>query len=400
MKCCLRTHRIWRRKSQILAPNADNQGLVQVSVNRRNGTQFIVERYEKSDLNFVFDQYIITIMHDTILLTGGAGFIGSNLIRYILKHSTAHIVNLDALTYAGNLRNLSDVEQDSRYTFVHGSIENRDLVQQIMRRYSIRGIINCAAESHVDRSIMSAEPFVRTNVMGTLVMLEAAREYEVHRYLQVSTDEVYGSLGDDGFFTEETPLAPNSPYSASKAAADCLVRSFVHTHHLNAVITRCTNNYGAYQFPEKLIPLMISNAVSDKSLPVYGDGLNVRDWIHVDDHCAGIWAAYERGKAGEVYNFGGKSERTNLQVVHALLNTLSKPESLIQFVKDRPGHDRRYAIDCSKAERELGWAPTVVFEEGLAKTIDWYKDNSAWVDEIKSGEYMKYYENQYGSSSN
>ncbi len=338
-------------------------------------------------------------MPDTILLTGGAGFIGSNLIKYILRNSDVHIVNLDALTYAGNLRNLSDIESDSRYTFVHGNIENRELVQQIMRRYNIRGVIHCAAESHVDRSIMSAEPFVQTNIQGTLVLLENALEMGVKRFVQVSTDEVYGSLGDSGFFTEETPLAPNSPYSASKAAADCLVRSFVHTHGLDAVITRCTNNYGAYQFPEKLIPLMISNAMSDKNLPVYGDGMNVRDWIYVDDHCSGIWAAYTKGRKGEVYNFGGKSERTNIAVVKALLASLGKSEDLIQFVKDRPGHDRRYAIDCTKAETELGWQPSVVFEEGLQQTIDWYKDNAIWVDEIKSGEYLKYLEKQYGATA-
>ncbi len=342
--------------------------------------------------------YNVLAMHDTILLTGGAGFIGSNLIRFILAHSDVNIVNLDSLTYAGNLRNLSDIEQDSRYTFVHGDICNRELVQQLMRRYTIRGIIHCAAESHVDRSIMSAEPFVQTNIQGTLVLLEAAREFGVKRYLQVSTDEVYGSLGDSGFFTEETSLAPNSPYSASKAAADCMVRAFVHTHGLDAVITRCTNNYGPYQFPEKLIPLMISNAMAGKSLPVYGDGLNVRDWIYVDDHCSGIWAAYTNGRKGEVYNFGGKSERTNLQVVKALLSGLGKSEDLISFVKDRPGHDRRYAIDCSKAERELGWTPSVVFEQGLERTIEWYRDNSAWVADIQSGEYLSYYEKQYGAA--
>ncbi len=337
-------------------------------------------------------------MADTLLVTGGAGFIGSNLIKYILRESDHHIVNLDSLTYAGNLRNLSDIESDSRYTFVHGDITNREVVAQIMRRYAIRGIIHCAAESHVDRSIMSAEPFIHTNIQGTLILLEAALEHGVTRYLQVSTDEVYGSLGDSGFFTEETPLAPNSPYSASKAAADCLVRSFVHTHGLDAVITRCTNNYGAYQFPEKLIPLMISNAMNDKNLPVYGDGLNVRDWIYVDDHCSGIWAAFLKGRKGEVYNFGGKSERTNIAVVRALLSALDKPESLISFVKDRPGHDKRYAIDCSKAEAELGWQPSVDFESGLAKTIEWYKDNTAWVEEIRSGDYLKYYEQQYGAA--
>lgn len=337
-------------------------------------------------------------MHETILVTGGAGFIGSNLVKYLLAHSNAHIVNLDALTYAGNMQNLSDIELDSRYTFVHGSIQNAEIVRYLIRRYNIRGIINCAAESHVDRSIQSALPFIDTNVKGTLVLLEAAMEYKVPRYLQVSTDEVYGSLGESGAFTEETPLAPNSPYSASKAAADCLVRSFVHTHGLHAVTTRCSNNYGPYHFPEKLIPLMISNAMNDIPLPVYGNGMNVRDWIYVEDHCAGIWAAYTKGKSGEVYNLGGKSERYNIDVVKAILKALGKDESLIRFVKDRPGHDLRYAIDCSKAERELGWHPTMNFEEGLAKTIEWYKDNTAWVENVRSGAYMEYYEQQYSTT--
>lgn len=339
--------------------------------------------------------YLLPTMHSTILVTGGAGFIGSNLIKYILEHSNTHIVNLDALTYAGNLQNLTDVELDSRYTFVHGSIQNAEIVRYVLRRYNISGIINCAAESHVDRSIQSAQPFVDTNIKGTLVLLEAAKEYGIRRFLQMSTDEVYGTLGAEGFFTEETPLQPNSPYSASKAASDCLVRSFVHTHNLDAVITRCSNNYGPYQFPEKLIPLMISNAVNDISLPVYGDGMNVRDWIYVTDHCSGVWQAYQHGKAGEVYNFGGKSEKYNIDVVKMILQGVGKDESLITYVKDRPGHDKRYAIDCTKAERELQWQPTVTFEEGLAKTIAWYQDNNAWVENVRSGAYLAYYAKQY-----
>ena len=259
--------------------------------------------------------------------------------------------------------------------------------------------MNFAAESHVDRSILDSGPFVRTNVIGTQILLDAARQFAVPRFLQVSTDEVYGSLGEAGYFTEETPLAPNSPYSASKAAADMLVRSYVHTFHLNAVITRCSNNYGPYQFPEKIIPLFVSNLLRNEAVPVYGDGLNVRDWIHVHDHCRGIDLAWRHGQGGEVYNFGGEAERTNLELVHALLRSLGKPTSLIKFVKDRPGHDRRYAIDCTKAKRELGWAPKWNFEDGLAATIEWYLKNPNWVDHVRSGEYRKYYQKQYGETA-
>jgi dTDP-glucose 4,6-dehydratase len=341
-------------------------------------------------------------MAKTIIVTGGSGFIGSNLIRYILTNSDWNVVNIDALTYAGNPENLSDIEHNplyqGRYFFEHGDICDATFVNEICERYVLYGIINCAAESHVDRSIQSAKPFVDTNITGTLVLLEAAKKYEIQRYLQVSTDEVYGSLGSDGYFTEETPLAPNSPYSASKTAADCLVRAFVHTHNLNAVITRCSNNYGPFQFPEKLIPLMISNAMNDRSLPVYGNGLNVRDWIYVDDHCAGIWSAFQDGKQGEVYNFGGNSERTNIDVVKTILSSLGKDESLITYVQDRPGHDLRYAIDCTKAENLLGWKPTVSFEEGLQSTIEWYKNNASWVEHIRSGEYLEYYKRQYGTA--
>ena len=335
-------------------------------------------------------------MDQRILLTGGAGFIGSNLVRFLLHHTEARVVNLDALTYAGNLSNLRDVEHHERYTFVHGDITDAVCVESLIAEHDITGIIHCAAESHVDRSILSAEPFLNTNIGGTLVLLEAARARGITRYLQVSTDEVYGSLGPTGAFTEETPLAPNSPYSASKAGADLFVRAFVHTHGLDAVVTRCSNNYGPYQFPEKLIPLMISNAMRNEPLPVYGDGLQVRDWIHVDDHCRGIWAAFTKGRSGEVYNFGGRSERANIEVVKGILKRVEKPESLMRTVADRPGHDRRYAIDCAKAERELGWTPLVRFEEGLSSTVQWYRDNSAWVDEVRSGEYRSYFEKNYG----
>jgi dTDP-glucose 4,6-dehydratase len=336
-------------------------------------------------------------MTPTVLVTGGAGFIGSNLIRYIIAHRDWRVVNLDALTYAGNLENLRDIERNERYHFVHGRIEDAALVRRVLEQYNVGGIIHCAAESHVDRSILSAEPFIETNVRGTLVLLEAARAHGVERFIHVSTDEVYGSLGPhDPPFTEESPLRPNSPYAASKAAADCLVRAFVHTYGFPAIITRCSNNYGPYQFPEKLIPLMITNALENKPLPVYGDGQQVRDWIYVEDHCRGLVAAYERGRVGETYNFGGQSERRNIEVVRAILRALGKPESLIEYVADRPGHDRRYAIDCRKALQELGWAPTVAFEEGLERTIDWYQRNQAWIDSVRTGDYRRYYQEQYG----
>ncbi len=336
---------------------------------------------------------------ETLLVTGGAGFIGSNFIRRVLAQSpTTRIINFDALTYAGNLENLHDIAQNPQYSFVHGSIQNKELLEHICATEGVQTIINFAAESHVDRSIMSAQPFVDTNIQGTLTLLEVAKKFKHPRYVQVSTDEVYGSLGDTGAFTEETPLAPNSPYSASKAASDMLVRAFVHTHGMNAVVTRCTNNYGPYQFPEKLIPLMIANALADKPLPVYGDGMNVRDWIYVDDHAEGVWAAYKRGKAGEIYNFGGASEKPNIEVVKTLLAILNKPESLIAYVKDRPGHDRRYAIDFSKSARELGWQPKETFESGLKKTVQWYVDNAEWLERVRSGAYLAYYEKQYAES--
>jgi dTDP-glucose 4,6-dehydratase len=331
-----------------------------------------------------------------VVVTGGCGFIGSNFIRYLLETDPdVAVINLDLLTYAGNLANLDGVDTNPRYRFVRGDITDRDAVREVMRN-GVRAVINFAAESHVDRSIHDSGPFVRTNVLGTQVLLDSAREFNVPRYVQVSTDEVYGTLGETGAFTEETPLAPNSPYSASKAAADLLVRSYVHTFGLPAVITRCSNNYGPYQFPEKLIPLFITNLMNDEPVPVYGDGLNVRDWIHVRDHCAGIDLAWRKGRPGEVYNFGGRCERTNLELTHALLNAVGKPTSLIRYVKDRPGHDRRYAIDCSKVEREFAWRPQVPFEEGLCETVRWYREHPEWVQNIRSGEYMKYYQKQYG----
>jgi dTDP-glucose 4,6-dehydratase len=332
-----------------------------------------------------------------LLVTGGCGFIGSNFIRHLLESDCeTSILNFDALTYAGNLANLADLEGHPRYRFVRGDVADRAAVRAVVEK-GVRGIIHFAAESHVDRSIQDSGPFVRTNVLGTQVLLDAAREFGVPRYLQISTDEVYGTLGPTGAFTEETPLAPNSPYAASKAAADLLVRSYVHTFGLNAVITRCSNNYGPYQFPEKLIPLFISNLLQDRPVPVYGDGMQVRDWIHVRDHNAAVELAWRKGKAGEVYNIGGRCEKPNIELTHLLLDLLGKPKSLIRYVQDRPGHDRRYAIDCSKIEHELGWKPTIAFADGLRETIRWYVDNQAWVNTIRSGDYLKFYEKQYGS---
>ncbi len=332
----------------------------------------------------------------TLLVTGGCGFIGSNFVRHLLATDPGvSVVNLDALTYAGNLANLADVEKNPRYTFVKGDITDRDAVRAVMGK-GITDVIHFAAESHVDRSIQDSGPFLRTNVLGTQLLLDAAREFGVKKYVQVSTDEVYGSLGDTGLFTEETPLHPNSPYSASKAGADMLVQAYQHTFGLPAVITRCSNNYGPYQFPEKLIPLFVTNILADQQVPVYGDGQQVRDWIHVMDHCTGVEAAWRKGTPGEVYNFGGKCEKTNLDLTYTLLDLLGKPRSLIKYVKDRPGHDRRYAIDCAKAERELGWAPAWTFERGIRETIDWYQANATWVAGIKTKDYLSYYEKQYG----
>jgi dTDP-glucose 4,6-dehydratase len=332
----------------------------------------------------------------SLLVTGGCGFIGSNFVRYALAADPGlSLVNLDCLSYAGNLANLADLEGNPRYRFVKGDITDPAAVRQAMQ--GVDSVIHFAAESHVDRSILDSGPFIRTNVLGTQILLDAARAAGVRRYVQVSTDEVYGSLGPTGFFTEETPLAPNSPYSASKAAADLLVRGYVHTYGFPAVITRCSNNFGPYQFPEKVIPLFISNLLRNEAVPVYGDGQNVRDWIHVRDHCAGVYRAWKDGRVGEAYNFGGRCEKTNLELTKALLDAVGKPPSLIKYVKDRPGHDRRYAIDCSKAERELGWKPEIGFGDGLRDTVAWYRSNAGWVASIRTGEYLKYYEQQYGN---
>jgi len=337
-----------------------------------------------------------------LLVTGGAGFIGSNFIRHMFKtYPDYRMVNLDALTYAGNLENLQDIAEtegkgpQARYQFIKGDVGDAALVNRIAAE-GIDAIINFAAESHVDRSIDSADVFIRTNVLGTQVLLDAALRNKVGRFIQISTDEVYGSLGPEGKFVETTPLAPNSPYSASKAGADLLVRSYFETFKLPALITRCSNNYGPYQFPEKLIPLFITNALGDQSLPLYGDGLNVRDWIHVADHCAAIDRVLHQGRPGEIYNIGGNCEKTNREITHTILNELHKPETLIKHVKDRPGHDRRYAIDCTKLCQELGWSQQYDFQGGMKETIRWYLDNQQWWTRVKSGEYQDFYQRWYG----
>ncbi|MCL0097497.1 dTDP-glucose 4,6-dehydratase [Dehalococcoidia bacterium] len=330
-----------------------------------------------------------------ILVTGGAGFIGSNFVCQILReHPDWEVTNLDKLTYAGNLENLGDVEGNPGYHFVKGDITDRELVDKLLGQ-GFDVVVNFAAESHVDRSILDSSPFIRTNVQGTQVLLEGARQRKVKLFLQVSTDEVYGSLGAPGKFTEESPLLPNSPYAASKAAADCLCRAYYHTYGLPVVITRCSNNYGPFQFPEKLIPLVITNALEGKEIPVYGDGLNVRDWVHVRDHCRALDVIIRQGKPGETYNIGGNCEETNLQLVHCILAIMGKPRSLITFVADRPGHDRRYALETSKIERELGWRPAILLGEGLRETVQWYIQNESWWQRIKSGEYVEYYERMY-----
>lgn len=332
-----------------------------------------------------------------LLVTGGAGFIGSNFVRYMLnKYPEYKIVNYDLLTYAGNLENLKDIQEHPRYVFVKGDIRNDQLVDYIVKSHHIDVIVNFAAESHVDRSISDPNVFVKTNVLGTQVLLDVARANNIQKYVQISTDEVYGSLGDTGYFTEETPLAPNSPYSASKASADLLVRAYHETYGLDVNITRCSNNYGPYHFPEKLIPLMITNALEGKELPIYGDGQNIRDWLHVKDHCAAIDLVIHKGKRGEVYNIGGHNERTNNEIVHLIVEKLGVSKSLIKYVADRPGHDRRYAIDSTKIMTELGWKPQYTFERGIEETIQWYINNSDWWKRIKSGEYMAYYQKQYG----
>ena len=336
--------------------------------------------------------------YKSILVTGGAGFIGSNFVGSLLAaEPDVQVINLDSLTYAGNLASLGDCLESPRHHFVRGSITNAELVRFLLREWQVHGIINFAAESHVDRSITDPGVFIDTNVAGTLALLAAALDAGVSRFLQVSTDEVYGSLGPDGAFTETTPLAPNSPYSASKASADHLVHAFHETYGLDTVTTRCSNNYGPYQFPEKLIPLMILNACQDRELPVYGDGQNVRDWLHVADHCSAIRVAFREGRPGSVYNIGGNAEKTNLEVVQAILTHLGKPASLIRHVKDRPGHDRRYAIDASRIRNELGWAPGTDFATGIAQTIEWYRTNQDWLDQVASGAYRDYYREMYGN---
>ena len=331
-----------------------------------------------------------------ILVTGGAGFIGSNFINYILnKRDDYFIVNLDKLTYAGNLENLKPSEKKKNYRFVKGDITNHELVNYIFQKYNIKYVINFAAESHVDRSILGSEIFYVTNVIGTNVLLETSRKYNVERFLQISTDEVYGSLGTEGSFTETTSLSPNSPYSSSKAAADMMALAFYHTYGTPVLITRCSNNYGSYQFPEKLIPLMIINCLNEKELPVYGDGMNIRDWIYVIDHNKAVETVFENGRAGEVYNIGAENEMPNIKIIELIIGHLNKSRNLIKYVKDRPGHDRRYAIDASKIKSELGWKPEFIFEEAIKNTIDWYLENKSWWGRIISGDYQNYYSKQY-----
>lgn len=331
-----------------------------------------------------------------LLVTGGAGFIGSNFVLYMLKqHPDYQIINVDALTYAGNLENLKSIESNPNHTFVKADITNVQKMNELIGQ-DVDVVVNFAAESHVDRSILEPDVFVKTNVLGTQVLLDAARKHNVTKFVQVSTDEVYGSLGETGLFTEETPLQPNSPYSASKAGGDLLVRAYHETFGLSVNITRCSNNYGPYQFPEKLIPLMISKALADGQLPIYGDGLNIRDWLYVEDHCSAIDLVIHKGRNGEVYNIGGNNERTNVHIVKTILEQLGKSESLITYVKDRPGHDRRYGIDPTKTMAELGWKPKHSFETGIKETIAWYLKNKEWWTRIQSGAYQEYYVKQYG----
>ena len=325
-----------------------------------------------------------------ILVTGGAGFIGSNFIHYMLeKHPDDNLINLDLLTYAGNIHNLDDVQDNPHYHFVKGNIVNRELVTHLVHEFNIDHIVNFAAESHVDRSILHPEVFVETNVQGTLALLDVAKREGVEKFLQVSIDEVYGTLGATGYFTEESPLQPNSPYSASKASADMLVRAYYETYGMNVNITRCSNNYGPYQFPEKLIPLMTSNGMEGKDLPIYGNGKNIRDWLYVSDHCQAIDLVLRNGKPGEVYNVGGHNERTNNEIVHLIVDNLGISEDHIKYVKDRLGHDKRYAIDPTKIETELGWKPEYTFDTGIVKTIDWYKNNEDWWQPLKAKAALK-----------
>ena len=335
-----------------------------------------------------------------ILVTGGAGFIGGNFIHYLLgNRPDCHITCLDALTYAGNLETLKSVLEDSRLRFVHGDITDREAVYHLFEEENFDAVVNFAAESHVDRSIDTPEVFLKTNILGTQVLLDACNRFGTGRYHQVSTDEVYGDLPldrPDLFFTEETPIHTSSPYSASKASADLLVTAYYRTYGTPVTISRCSNNYGPYHFPEKLIPLMILNALEDKPLPVYGDGKNVRDWLYVEDHCRAIELILENGRVGEVYNVGGHHEKQNIEVVKTILHALGKSEELIAFVKDRPVHERRYAIDPSKIHRELGWLPQTSFEDGIQTTVEWYLQNRSWWEHIRSGDYRRYYEQQYG----
>lgn len=343
-------------------------------------------------------------------MTGGAGFIGSNFVKYKLKKDKdVKIVNLDFLTYAGNLENLKDVENNPNYVFVKGDIRDRELLEELFQKYEITGVINFAAESHVDRSIEDPEIFLLTNILGTQALLDTAKRHwknksddkydrtykEGVKFLQVSTDEVYGALGKTGMFTETTPLSPNSPYSAAKTSADLIVRAYHETFGMPINITRCSNNYGPYQFPEKLIPLMINNCNQEKDLPVYGDGMQIRDWLHVKDHCIAIDTVFEKGRNGEVYNIGGNNEKANIEIVKLIIKALGKTENLIKYVKDRPGHDRRYAIDNTKITTELGWKPSYTFEEGIKETIEWYLNNMEWMESVTSGAYKDYYNKMY-----
>lgn len=344
------------------------------------------------------------------MVTGGAGFIGSNFVKLMLKkHPDYKIVNVDALTYAGNLENLKDISDNENYTFIKADIRDRNKMDEIFSTYEIDTVVNFAAESHVDRSIEEPEIFLTNNVIGTQVLLDTAKKHwktnpddkycrkykEGVKFLQVSTDEVYGELGKTGLFVETMPLLPNSPYSASKASADLIVRAYNETFGLPVNITRCSNNYGPYQFPEKLIPLMINNCLKEKDLPVYGDGMQIRDWLHVYDHCQAVDVVLHKGLDGEVYNIGGNNEKANIEIVKLIIKILGKSESLIKFVKDRPGHDRRYAIDNTKITTQLGWKPEYTFEEGIKETIQWYLDNTDWIENVVSGDYMKYYNDMY-----
>ena len=334
-------------------------------------------------------------MSRKLLVTGGCGFIGSNFIRYVLNNHNDDIINLDALTYAGNLENLKDIIANKRYRFVKGDICDERVVNDILKN-GIDVILNFAAESHVDRSLYDPASFIKTNIVGTHTLLELAREHKVKKFIQISTDEVYGSLPPNGYFTENPPLSPNSPYSASKTSADLIAMAYYKTFNLPVTITRSSNNYGPYQFPEKLIPLFITNALAGKELPVYGDGLNVRDWLFVEDNCSAIYIVLEKGGDGEIYNIGSGNEKPNIEITKTILKLLGKNENLIKYIKDRPGHDRRYALDFSKIKNELGWTSKVPFKKGLEDTINWYRDNKDWVEKVKSGEYLKFYEQHYG----